>query len=173
MTRPVRLATVSLIVVGVVVLIGLMPVIMSPRPAQAAPPAHDPTAPTTELSATLHLTAGRPVVAVGQMVRLMADLSVDGECGYGVMELTVVEDTDGEPLFAHVDPPDDVIGPGRFPSVWTFRALRPGTAEFAAQTFGEGNCDGAWFWHYESARSEVVQVLDLPYGVWLPAVSQP
>ncbi|MEI2730154.1 MAG: hypothetical protein V9E85_13730 [Candidatus Nanopelagicales bacterium] len=58
-------------------------------------------------------------------------------------------------------------------SAWTFRALHPGTAEFAAHTFGEGNCDGAWFWHNEGARSGPVQVLDLPYWVWLPTVSQP
>ncbi len=173
MTRLVRLALVVVIISGVALLVGLLPVLMPARPAQAAPPAHDPTAPTTELSATLHLTASRPIVAVGQTVRLTADLSVEGECSYGVMELKVIEDTNDAPLFAHVDPPDDVIGPGRFPSVWTFRALRPGMAEFAAFALGEGNCDGSWFWHNEGARSGAVQVLDLPYGVWLPAVSQP
>ena len=174
MTRHVRFATVSLIIAVVAVLIALLPVVMAPRPAHAAPTsANDPTAPTTEISTTLYLSASRPVVAVGQTVRLTVDLAVAEGCGYGVMELRVVEDTDDDPLFAHVDPPGDIIGPGVFPSVWTFRALHPGTAEFAAQTFGEGNCDGAWFWHYENARSGPVQVLDLPYWVWLPTVSQP
>lgn len=174
MTRPIRLAAVSLIIAVVALLIALLPAIMLPRPAQAAPPAADtPTAPTTEFSATLRLSASRPVVAVGQTVRLTVDLPVSEGCGYGVMELGVVEDSDDVPLFAHVDPPVDIIGPGMFPSVWTFRALHPGTAEFAAHTFGEGNCDGAWFWHNEGTRSGPVQVLDLPYWVWLPTVSQP
>ena len=174
MTRRVRLAAVSLIVAVVVLLVALLPAVMPFRLAQAAPPwASDPAAPATEFSATLRLSAGRPVVAVGQTVRLTADLAVVEECIYPIMELTVVEDADDEPLFAHVDPPDDIILPGGFPSVWTFRALRPGTAEFAAQTFGEGNCDGAWFWHYENARTGPVWVLDLPYRLWLPTVSQP
>lgn len=173
MTRLVRLAIVMLILAGVALPIGLLPAIMAPRPARVAPAAaDDPTAPTTEFSATLRLAASRPVVAVGQTARLTADLSVAG-CDYGVMELGVVEDTDDVPLFAHVNPPVDIIGPGVFPSVWTFRALHPGTAEFTAYTLGEGNCDGPWFWHTEGARSGPVRVLDLPYRLWLPSVSQP
>ena len=173
MTRLIRLAIVSLIVASVTLLVGLLPAIMPPRPAHAAPPAaSDPTDPTPELSATLHLSASRPVVAVGQTLRLTTDLSIAG-CGYGVMELMVIEDAGDTPLFAHVDPPNDIIGPGLFPSVWLFRALRPGTAEFAAQTFGEGNCDGSWFWHYENARSAAVQVLDLPYRLWVPTIATP
>ena len=168
MTRPTRLAIVPVIVAGVVLLIGLLPKVMASSLARAAPAADDPIRPTTELSATLRLLADRPVVAVGQTMRLTATLSVEG-CDYGVIELTVVEDAGDAPLFAHVEPPQDTIGSGvLFPSVWTFRALRPGAAEFAAQTFGEGYCDGAWFWHYENARSAMVQVVDLPYRLWLP-----
>ena len=33
-----------------------------------------------------------------------------------VIELMVIEDAGDTPLFAHVDPPDDIIGPGLFPS---------------------------------------------------------
>ena len=82
--RLIRLAIVSLIVASVTLLVGLLPAIMPPRPAHAAPPAaSDPTDPTPELSATLHLSASRPVVAVGQTLRLTTDLSIAG-CGYGV-----------------------------------------------------------------------------------------
>lgn len=174
MTRLVRLAIALLILAGVALIVGLLPAIMAPRPVRAAPPpANDPNTPTSEFSATLRLAASRPVVAVGQTVRLTADLSVVEGCIYAVMELTVAEDSDAELLFAHADPTDDTILPEGFPSVWAFRALHPGTAEFAAHTFGEGNCDGAWFWRDENARSGSVQVLDLPYRLWLPTVSQP
>lgn len=131
---------------------------------------------TSELSATLRIAADLPVVEVGQTLALTVDLDVSGDCTFGVMDLTVMEeDGPGEPFFAHIDPAFDTIGPPHFPSRWTFRALRPGAARFSAYAFGEGNCDGSWFWHSELAWSDVVQVLpsgERPYRVWLPTVSR-
>ena len=170
-----RLSLLTAIVLAVGLVAGLLLTAPAPAPAKAAPLTADLTpTPTPYLSATLRLSPSRTIVAAGQTVRLTTDLTVVGSCGYGVMELTVIEDSDGQPVFAHVDPPVDTIGSGvSFPSLWTFRALRPGVAEFAAQTFGEGNCDGAWFWHYEGARTGAVQVLDLPYRLYVPTVNRP
>lgn len=175
MTRLLRLSLVMVIVSAVGLMAGLLLSAPAPAPAKAAPLTADLTpTPTPYLAATLRLSPSRTIVAVGQTVRLTTDLSVVGGCGYGIMELTVAEDSHGQPIFAHVDPPVDTIGSGvSFPSIWTFRALRPGAADFAAQTFGEGNCDGSWFWHYEGARSSVVQVLELPYRLYVPTVSHP
>lgn len=176
MTRLLRLSLVFVIMAAMVFAVGLL--LTAPLPASAHS-AHFTTdilpLPTTEFSATLRLPADRTVLAVGQTLRLTADLSVVEGCGYPIWELTVAEDTEGEPVFAHIEPPKDAIGPGvSFPSVWTFRALRPGAAEFAAQTFGEGICEqGEWFWHYESARTNAVLVLDLPYRLYVPTVSRP
>ncbi len=174
MKRLLRLFVVLVIVSAVGLAGGLLLTAPTPTPAHAAPLTTDLTpTPTVEFSATLRLSPSRTVVAVGQTLRLTADLAVVEGCGYPIMDLTVTEDSDGEPLFAHVDPPKDTIGSGvGFPSLWTFRALRPGAAEFAAQTFGEGNCDGAWFWHYESTRTSGVQVMDLPYHLYFPTVSR-
>ena len=170
-----RLSLVLVIVSAVSLAVGLLltaPIFAS---THAAPLTIDLTAtPTVEFSATLRLSPSRTVVAVGQTLRLTADLSVVEGCSYGIIDLTVHEDSDGQPLFAHVDPPQDTIGSGvSFPSVWTFRVLRPGGAEFAGHTFGEGNCDGSWFWHTEGARTAAVQVLDLPYRLYVPTTSHP
>ena len=106
-------------------------------------------------------------------VTLTADLVTSG-CNYPIMELTVKEDPVRPPLFTHIDPPDDTIGPGiSFPSVWTFRAEREGTTRFLAQTFGETDCNHAWSWHYEGAASPSIEVYDLPVHVWLPTISSP
>lgn len=127
--------------------------------------------PEPEFSATLSLTPARPSVLVGSTLTLTADLVTAG-CGYPIMELTVREDPAAAPLFAHIDPPDDIIDNGvLFPNVWTFRAERPGTARFLAQTFGETYCD-SWQWHYENATSPLIEVYDLPVQVWLPSVSK-
>lgn len=181
MTRLLRLSLVVAILLVMAILLavglpaGLLLTALAPAPTNAVPLTADLTpTPTPYLSATLRLSPSRTTVAVGQTVRLTTDLSVVGGCGYGIMELTVAEDSDGEPVFAHVDPPVDTIGSGvSFPSLWTFRALRPGAAEFAAGTFGEGNCDGAWFWHTEGTRTGPVQVLELPYRLYVPTVSRP
>ncbi len=76
-----------------------------------------------------------------------------------------------EPLFAHVEPPEDTLGaPIDLPSVWTFRALRPGTAEFTALSYGERYCNDFWNWHYESAQSPAVVVVGV-YRAWLPTIA--
>lgn len=144
----------------------------------AAPvaPMLEPFAPTVEFSATLSLTPDRTRVEVGQVLTLTVDMAVVEGCIYPIMELTVVEHGNGPPIFAHVEPSEDTILPGPFPSIWTFRALRPGTATFAAQTFGEGNCVGAWFWHYETAATSVITVpdtIDRPYRAWIPTAYAP
>ena len=175
MKRLLRLLLVLITVSAVGSILGLLLTAPTSAQAHATPLTTDlPPRPTVEFSATLRLSPGRTVVAVGQTLRLTADLSVVEGCSYGIMDLTVHEDSDGQPLFAHVDPPQDTIGSGvSFPSVWTFRALRPGGAEFAGHTFGEGNCDGSWFWHTEGARTAAVQVLDLPYRLYIPTTSHP
>ena len=100
-----RLSLVLVIVSAVSLAVGLLltaPIFAS---THAAPLTIDLTAtPTVEFSATLRLSPSRTVVAVGQTLRLTADLSVVEGCSYGIMDLTVHEDADGEPLFAHVDP---------------------------------------------------------------------
>lgn len=130
----------------------------------------EPTASTTpEFSATLRLAADRIELVTGETLTLTASLTVSQGCSYPVLELTVKEDA-AEPIFAHVQPPTDTIGPGvSFPSVWTFQALRPGTAEFTALTFGERYCNDFWNWHYESARTEAIVVREW-HTVWLPVV---
>ncbi len=146
---------------------------VAPANAATSPPAMMPSAtPEPEFSATLSLTPARPSVLVGNTLTLTAGLVTAG-CGYFVMELTVREDPAAAPLFAHIDPPDDIIDNGvLFPNVWTFRAERPGTARFLAETFGETGCNG-WQWHYENATSPLIEVYDLPVQVWLPTISSP
>lgn len=105
MTRLLRLSLVMVIVSAVGLMAGLLLSAPAPAPAKAAPLTADLTpTPTPYLSATLRLSPSRTIVAVGQTVRLTTDLSVVGGCGYGIMELTVIEDSDGQPIFAHVDP---------------------------------------------------------------------
>lgn len=139
-------------------------------------PMPEPLAPTVEFSATLRLTPDRAHVEVGQVLILTVELDVVEGCGYPIMDLTVVEAGNNTPLFAHIDPSKDTIFPDVFPSVWSFRALRPGTATFSAETFGEGNCDGTWFWHYENAQTDQITVLDTvgrPYHTWIPTAYAP
>ena len=152
----------------VVVVMGLLA--GAPAPAGAAPQITITASPT--FTATLSLTADRAYVPVGETLTLTADLVARG-CNYPIMDLTVKEDPARPPLFAHIDPPDDTIGPGiSFPSAWTFRAERAGTTRFLAQTFGETDCNG-WQWHYENAVSPSIVVYDLPIHVWLPTISSP
>ena len=94
-----------------------------------------------------------------------------------------VQELAAEPLRARSPAVDDVAGNGLQGKAGN-RAIalvvlgerdelaEGGAAEFAAQTFGEGNCDGAWFWHYESTRTSGVQVMDLPYHLYFPTVSR-
>lgn len=141
----------------------------APAAAGAAPQLTPTAAPP--FTATLSLTADRPAMLLGSTLTLTADLVTSG-CGYHIMDLTVTEDPARPPLFAHIDPPDDTIGPGiSFPSAWTFRAEREGTTRFLAQTFGETDCNDAWSWHYEGAASPSIEVYDLPIHVWLPTIS--
>jgi len=152
----------------VVVVMGLLA--GAPAPAGAAPQLTVTVSPP--FTATLSLTADRAYVPVGETLTLTADLVARG-CNYPIMDLTVKEDPTRPPLFAHIDPPDDIIGPGiSFPSAWTFRAERAGTTRFLAQTFGETDCNG-WQWHYENAVSPSIVVYDLPIHVWLPTISSP
>ncbi len=150
----------------------------TPTDTPTATPTLTPGTPaaTPEFWASLSITAGQTVVEVGQTLALTVDLEVSEGCRFGVMNLTVrEEDTPGEPYFAHIDPADDTILPGGFPSRWTFRALQPGSARFNAYAFGEGDCDMGFFWHSEGAWSERVLVLpagERPYRVWLPTVSR-
>jgi len=160
---------------GIVALMAAMAVVGlsagAPAGAPAAPQLTVTASPT--FTATLSLTADRAYVPVGETLTLTADLVTSG-CGYHIMDLTVTEDPARPPLFAHIDPPDDTIGPGiSFPSVWTFRAEREGTTRFLAQTFGETDCNHAWSWHYEGAASPSIEVYDLPVHVWLPTISSP
>jgi len=142
----------------------------APAPAGAAP--QITVAASSTFTATLSLTADRATVLLGSTLTLTADLVTSG-CSYPIMDLTVKEDPARPPLFAHIDPPGDIIGPGiSFPSVWTFRAERAGTTRFLAQTFGETDCNG-WQWHYENAVSPSIVVYDLPIHVWLPTISSP
>ncbi len=142
----------------------------APAPAGAAPQITVTASPT--FTATLSLTADRAYVPVGGTLTLTADLVTSG-CSYPIMDLTMKEDPARPPLFAHIDPPGDIIGPGvDFPSVWTFRAERAGTTRFLAETFGETDCNG-WQWHYENAVSPSIEVVDLPIHVWLPTISSP
>ena len=152
----------------VVVVMGLLA--GAPAPAGAAPQLTVTVSPP--FTATLSLTADRAYVPVGETLTLTADLVTSG-CSYPIMDLTVKEDPTRPPLFAHIDPPDDIIGPGiSFPSAWTFRAERAGMTRFLAQTFGETDCNG-WQWHYENAVSPSIVVYDLPIHVWLPTISSP
>lgn len=164
----------SLYALGIVALAAAVVVVGlsagAPAAAGAAPQLTPTAAPT--FTATLSLTADRPAILLGSTLTLTADLVTSG-CNYPIMELTVKEDPVRPPLFTHIDPPDDTIGPGiSFPSVWTFRAEREGTTRFLAQTFGETDCEG-WQWHYESAASPSIEVYDLPIHVWLPTISNP
>jgi hypothetical protein len=178
-----RIARRSLLVIvaAIIATAGLTLLWITLPPASALPasppaPMPEPLAPTAEFSATLRLTPDRARVEVGQVLILTVELDVAEGCGYPIMELTVVEAGNNVPLFAHIEPSEDTIFPDVFPSVWSFRALRPGTATFSAETFGEGNCDGAWFWHYENAQTDEITVLDTidrPYYTWIPTAYAP
>ncbi len=177
-----RIARRSLLVIVAAIIatagLTLLWITLPPASALSASPAPmpEPLAPTVEFSATLRLTPDRARVEVGQVLILTVELDVVEGCGYPIMELTVVEAGNNTPLFAHIEPSKDTIFPDVFPSVWSFRALRPGTATFSAETFGEGNCDGAWFWHYENARTDEIAVLDTidrPYYTWIPTAYAP
>lgn len=100
------------------------------------------------------------------------DLDVAEGCQYPVFELTLNQADNETPIMEHIQPPTGIItGPITLPSVWTFRATQPGTATFAARTFGEKNCGMEWIWHYENGVSGVVEVVPATNNVWLPIIS--
>lgn len=147
--------------------------------AVGATPALTATAsltPTTTVAppiftATLSIVPDRPAVRVGETLTLTVDIDVSEGCQYPFFELILAQDESEPPIFAHIDPPGDMItGPISLPSLWTFQATAPGVATFNARTFGEKNCGDAWIWHYLVGESEAVVVGEAIYENWLPTI---
>ena len=125
--------------------------------------------PTPVFSATLSVVPHTTTLLVGEVLTVTADLDVAAGCQYPIFELTLGQAESETPIFEHIAPPTGIItGPIAIPSAWAFRAIQPGAATFAARTFGEKNCDGAWIWHYESGVSGMVNVLSQPYAAYFP-----
>lgn len=146
----------------------------TPSATPAATITPTPTAtgsPTPVFSATLSVVPHTTTLRVGEVLTVTADLDVAAGCQYPIFELTLGQAEGEAPIFEHIAPPTGIItGPIAMPSAWTFRATQPGTATFAARTFGEKNCDGAWIWQYVSGVSGVVNVLSRPYTAYFPVV---
>lgn len=145
-------------------------------PAVTTTPSPTPTATATTtpvFTATLLIEPDRPEVTVGEILSLTVDIDVSAGCQYPVFELSVYQDKSEPPIFAHIDPPGEMItGPISIPSVWTFQASGAGTATFDARTFGERYCNDFWNWHYLSGESISIFVTHQVGTVWLPAISR-
>lgn len=133
------------------------------------------TTPTPPVfSAIMSIEPDRSVLFVGETLTLVVDIHVSEGCKYPVFDLMLRQKMDEAPIFIHVDPPEDTIGPGvTIPSVWTFRATEAGTATFHGQAYGERYCGDAWAWQYVSGNSATVTVLEavnVTDQVWLPTV---
>ena len=144
-----------------------MPALTQPPPIDTA----TATATVTPVfSATLLIQPARPAVRVGETLTVTVNIDVSEGCQYPIFELSLAQDSSEPPIFAHIDPPVDMItGPITLPSQWTFQATAPGLATFDAQTFGERYC-GYWYWHYLYGRSGGVLVGDEIYQSWLPTI---
>lgn len=178
MRSPVRAVFLIAIVVLALSAVAML-LFLSRTPAVAAMPELTATAsitPTTTVeppifTATLAIAPGRPAVLVGETLTLTVDIDVSEGCQYPFFELIVAQDESEPPIFAHIDPPVDMItGPITLPSLWTFQATAPGIATFDARTFGEKNCGDAWIWHYLYGESEPVIVGQDIYESWLPTI---
>lgn len=139
-------------------------------PTLEASPSPTPTG-TPVFSATLSIVPDRTSLRVGETLTLVADIDVSEGCQYPILELSLYQATDEPPIFAHIDPPADLLtAPITLPSAWTFRATHPGTATFDARSYGERYCNDFWNWHYLSGQSEPIRVD--PAAAWLPLVSR-
>jgi hypothetical protein len=128
--------------------------------------------PTPIFSATLSVVPHTTTLLVGEVLTVTADLDVAAGCQYPIFELTLGQAESETPIFEHIAPPTGIItGPIAMPSAWAFRAIQPGAATFAARTFGEKNCDGAWIWQYVGGVSGVAEVILATDNVWLPIIS--
>ena len=127
---------------------------------------------TPIFTATLSILPDRTAVLVGDTLSVTVDIDVSEGCQYPIFELSLAQDEAEPPIFAHIDPPVDMItGPITLPSLWTFQATAPGIATFDALTFGEKNCGDAWIWHYLVGESEAVVVGEAIYENWLPVIT--
>lgn len=144
----------------------------SPTPTHTPTPTLTPTPTATPVfSAALLLAAEPPILHAGETLTVTVDLDVAEGCQYPIFELTLNQPGDETPIFEHIQPPTGIItGPITLPSVWTFRATQPGTATFAARTFGEKNCGMEWIWHYENGVSEPVSVIPWLYQTYFPTI---
>jgi len=123
-------------------------------------------------TATLSIVPDRPAVLVGETLTVTVDIDVSEGCRYPILELSLAQDETEPPIFAHIDPPADMItGPISLPSLWTFQATAPGVATFNARTFGERYCGDYWNWHYLYGESGAVVVGEALYESWLPVIS--
>ena len=146
--------------------VGAMPAL---TPTSSVTPTVTATA-TPVFTATLLIAPDRPAVRVGDTMTVTVDIHVSEGCEYYIFELTLAQDEAEPPIFAHIDPPGDMItGAISLPSVWTFQATAPGIATFSARTFGEKYCD-AWIWHYLYGESGAVVVGEVLYESWLPTI---
>lgn len=127
--------------------------------------------PTPVFSATLSVVPHTTTLLVGEVLTVTANLDVAAGCQYPIFELTLGQAESETPIFEHIAPPTGIItGPIAIPSAWAFRAIQPGAATFAARTFGEKNCDGAWIWQYVGGVSGVVNVLPRSDAAYFPIV---
>ena len=119
-------------------------------------------------SATAVLTTSAAALAVRDALTVTAQLVTTGTCGFAIYDVTL---TQVEPLFTHVDPADNVIGPpGENPAIWRLAASRSGVTTFTVSFYGETYCDGVWSW--TSVRSDPLEVTVAPVRVGLPFVSR-
>lgn len=124
--------------------------------------------PADWFSATAVLTPSAAALAVRDAFTVTAQLVTTGTCGFAIYDVTL---TQVEPLFTHVDPADNVIGPpGENPAIWRLAASRSGVTTFTVSFYGETYCDGVWSW--TSVRSDSQEVTVAPLRVGLPFVSR-
>ena len=148
----------------------------TPSATPAATITPTPTAagsPTPVFSATLSVVPHTTALLVGEVLTVTTDLTVAAGCQYPIFELTLGQAEGEAPIFEHIAPPTGIItGPIAMPSAWTFRATQPGAATFAARTYGEKNCDGAWIWQYVGGVSQPVIVMEQMYRLFNPIISR-
>ena len=152
----------------------------TPNPAPVAPaitptvsptPTITPTPGTPIFEATMTVLLDRPIVAVGEELLVTIDITVSEGCMYPVYELELLQAGDNAPLFAYLDPPRALIGPGvPIPRTYRLIAARPGEITFDGRAFGERYCNDFWNWTYVSGSSESVRVEGEGIGALLPVI---
>ncbi len=147
------------------------PAAMQPQPAvkpQPVPSVAPTAAPTDWFSATTLLTTSTANATVGDALTVTAQLVTTGTCGFTLYDVTLIQDP---PLFTHVDPPGNVIGPpGKNPAGWRLTAAQSGVTTFTVSFYGETYCDGAWQW--ATVRSAPLMMTVTGFRINFPWVSR-